>query len=71
MRCERARFALVRWPDAFDMTLPSCITLDDVADALQRGAVLVAREWDLTEEDTIDPAHSNPRRIADDEEDQA
>lgn len=67
MRTELARFALVRWPDAYDPTVPCCITLDAVADAVARGAILVGREWDVAGDGVpvIDPAQSNPRREVD------
>jgi hypothetical protein len=38
------RFAMVVWPDALDQTLPSCIYLDGVDDAVKRGALLIGRE---------------------------
>jgi len=47
-RHEAPRYALVRWPDAYDPTVPSCIELDGVPAALARGALLVASEdWEL------------------------
>ena len=59
---ELPRWALVRWPDAYDLTVPSCIHLDGVADALARGAILVAVE----DEDVCAPVVFNkPRLIAD------
>ncbi len=39
-----ATFAFVMWPDAFDPTVPSCIYLVGLSDALARGAVVIARE---------------------------
>lgn len=39
-----ATFAFVMWPDAFDKTVPSCIYLVGLPDALARGAVVIARE---------------------------
>lgn len=66
---KMARFAFVLWPDAYDKTLPCCITLDAVDAAVQRGAVLLEREWDYIAGDVmpaIDPAQSNPRRDVDD-----
>jgi hypothetical protein len=74
MRAQAARFALVRWPDAYDMTLPCCITIEVVDEAIRRGAILVGREWDVIDDgiDVSEPLHSNPRRQADgDESDQA
>lgn len=67
MRTELARFALVRWPDAFDPTVPCCITLDAVNDAVARGAILVGREWDIAGDGVpvIEPGQSNPRRQLD------
>jgi hypothetical protein len=40
------RHALVMWPTPFDPTLPSCIYLSSVDDAVARGAVVIAREWE-------------------------
>lgn len=38
------RWALVQWPDAYDPTVPSCIPLESVADAVSRGAMVIGRE---------------------------
>lgn len=48
-RIDWPRFALVLWPDSLP-DLPSCITLDGVADAEARGAVVIAREDDIMSE---------------------
>lgn len=42
------RYALIVWPDAYDQTLPCCITFDGLPDAQKRGAVVIAREDDET-----------------------
>ena len=62
-----AKYVLVRWPDAHDMTLPSCITLDALPDALARGAVHVGREWDIAEYliSSRETWQSGPRRHKD------
>lgn len=44
---EVPRYALVVWPDAYDGTLPACITLDGLEDAVWRGATVIVREDDV------------------------
>lgn len=44
LRPQQPKYAMVRWPDALDQTLPSCILLACVDDAVQKGAVVIARE---------------------------
>lgn len=38
------KYGLVLWPDARDPTLPSCLPIDWLADALAKGATLIAIE---------------------------
>lgn len=45
MRNEQPRYALVTWPDAEQS--PCCVTLEVLANALSRGAKLVASEADI------------------------
>lgn len=60
-RPEAPRFALVLWPDAYDPTVPSCIRLDGVPDAVARRAQLIAVE---DEELTMPVVVFNPPRVA-------
>lgn len=73
MRLERPRFAWVLWPDSFDPTVPSCISLDGIAAALKRGAILVGVEDEELCLPKIDVSsmHQNPRRTIDPTEDEA
>lgn len=43
---ESPRWALVLWPDAYDGTLPARVPLDGLQSAIDRGAVVIAREDD-------------------------
>lgn len=44
LRDATPQYALVLWPDDADQTLPCCIRLAGVPEALAFGAVLIARE---------------------------
>lgn len=65
MRLDPPRYALVVWADN-DSGLPCCITLDSVQAAVERGAVVVAREDDICREPLPKGMDmnllSNPRR---------
>ena len=61
------KYALVRWPDAHDPTVPSCIWLSDIAAAIERGAIVVARE----DAELYQPDAFNPPRVVVEGEDGA
>lgn len=45
---EPPKYALVLWPDAYDKTVPSCILLECLEDAVARGAILIGKEFNGT-----------------------